>query len=136
MPDVATALDMPPLDSALDDIEAVRRNCAAFRDVFALLRDEVGKVIVGQDEVVEETLIALFANGHVLLEGVPGLGKTLLIRTLSQALTLSFSRIQFTPDIMPADISGTSVVLEDPVHRQARVPVPPRPDLCATGSRR
>jgi MoxR-like ATPase len=76
------------------------------------LRAELGKVIVGQDAVVEGTLIALFAGGHVLLEGVPGLGKTLLVRTLGEVLDLSFSRIQFTPDLMPADILGTNIVME------------------------
>jgi MoxR-like ATPase len=92
----------------------VKRACAAFRDVFAALRREIGRVIVGQSEVVDQTLIALFANGHVLLEGVPGLGKTLLVRTLGRVLNLPFARIQFTPDLMPSDITGTSVVVEDP----------------------
>ncbi len=82
------------------------------------MRAEIGKVIVGHDAIVESTLIALFAGGHVLLEGVPGLGKTLLIRTLSEALDLSFSRIQFTPDLMPADILGTNIVMEVPGGRR------------------
>ncbi|UCD75077.1 MAG: MoxR family ATPase [Phycisphaerales bacterium] len=104
----------PELGTVFNDIESVKKACAGFRAVFAHLRKEIAKVIVGQDQVVEETLIALFGDGHVLLEGVPGLGKTLLVRTLSRTLTLPFSRIQFTPDLMPADITGTSVVLEDP----------------------
>lgn len=83
-----------------------------FHQTYAALREEVGKVIVGHDSIVEGTLIALFAGGHVLLEGVPGLGKTLLVRTLSEVLDLSFSRIQFTPDLMPADILGTNIVME------------------------
>lgn len=83
-----------------------------FRDVYCALREEIGKVIVGQEAIVDGTLNALFANGHVLLEGVPGLGKTLLVRTLSQVLDLSFKRIQFTPDLMPADILGTNMVHE------------------------
>ena len=83
-----------------------------FREVYNSLREEIGKVIVGQDAIVDGTLNALFANGHVLLEGVPGLGKTLLVRTLSQVLDLSFNRIQFTPDLMPADILGTNMVHE------------------------
>jgi len=77
------------------------------------LKHELGKVIVGQAQVVEETLIALAANGHVLLEGVPGLAKTLLISTLAAATRLSFSRVQFTPDLMPADITGTEIIRED-----------------------
>src|SRR5436189_1026854 len=83
-----------------------------FRNSYANLRAEIAKVVVGQEQIVEDTLIALFAGGHVLLEGVPGLGKTLLIRTLSEVLELSFNRIQFTPDLMPADILGTNIVME------------------------
>jgi MoxR-like ATPase len=83
-----------------------------FRADFQKVRAEIGKAIVGHESVVEGTLICLFANGHVLLEGVPGLGKTLLIRTLSQALQLKFNRIQFTPDLMPADVTGTTIVVE------------------------
>jgi len=83
-----------------------------FREVYNSLREEIGKVIVGQDAIVDGTLNALFANGHVLLEGVPGLGKTLLVRTLSQVLDLSFNRIQFTPDLMPADVLGSNMVHE------------------------
>jgi len=83
-----------------------------FREVYNGLREEIGKVIVGQEAIVDGTLNALFANGHVLLEGVPGLGKTLLVRTLSQVLDLSFNRIQFTPDLMPADVLGTNMVHE------------------------
>src|SRR5438094_8762031 len=86
----------------------------SFRRAYAALRSEIGKVIVGNDEIVEGTLIAIFAGGHVLLEGVPGLGKTLLIRTLSEELDLSFNRIQFTPDLMPADILSTNLVVENP----------------------
>jgi MoxR-like ATPase len=89
-----------------------------FHQAHAALRAELGKVIVGQDAVVEGTLIALFAGGHVLLEGVPGLGKTLLVRTLGEVLDLSFSRIQFTPDLMPADILGTNIVMEVPGGRR------------------
>jgi MoxR-like ATPase len=84
----------------------------SFRNAYAALRAEIGKVVVGQEEIVESTVIALFAGGHVLLEGVPGLGKTLLVRTLSEVLDLSFNRIQFTPDLMPADILGTNIVME------------------------
>ncbi len=85
---------------------------AAFRDTFARLRESVGRVLVGQDEIVDGVLTAIFSGGHVLLEGVPGLGKTLLVRTLSDALDLGFSRVQFTPDLMPADILGTNLVME------------------------
>src|SRR5215213_1097703 len=90
-----------------------------FRTAYSNLRAEIGKVIVGHDAIVEATLIALFAGGHVLLEGVPGLGKTLLVRTLSEVLDLSFNRIQFTPDLMPADILGTNFVMETPDGRRA-----------------
>ncbi|MGA2864464.1 MAG: MoxR family ATPase [Verrucomicrobiota bacterium] len=84
----------------------------SFHATYAALRAEIGKVIVGHEAIVEGTLIALFAGGHVLLEGVPGLGKTLLVRTLSEVLDLAFNRIQFTPDLMPADILGTNIVME------------------------
>src|SRR6266581_6069320 len=90
----------------------------SFRQSYSDLRAQIGKVIVGHDPVVEGTLIALFAGGHVLLEGVPGLGKTLLVRTLSEVLDLSFNRIQFTPDLMPADILGTNIVMEIPGGRR------------------
>jgi MoxR-like ATPase len=91
---------------------------ASFRQSFTALREEIGKVIVGHNEIVDGTLIAIFAGGHVLLEGVPGLGKTLLVRTLSEVLELSFNRIQFTPDLMPADILGTNMVMETPDGRR------------------
>ena len=78
------------------------------------LRAQIGRVVVGQDAVVEEILVCLLAGGHALLEGAPGLGKTLLVRTLAQCLRLSFSRIQFTPDLMPADITGTNILVETP----------------------
>src|SRR6187402_3195897 len=81
---------------------------------------ELRKVIVGQDEVVEQVLIALFTGGHCLITGVPGLAKTLLIKTLADILDLDFKRIQFTPDIMPADITGTEVLDEDAGHRSLR----------------
>ena len=84
----------------------------SFRQTWQALREEIGKVIVGNHDIVEGTLIAILAGGHVLLEGVPGLGKTLLVRTLSEVLDLSFNRIQFTPDLMPADILGTNMVME------------------------
>lgn len=93
------------------DVEAISKLGAARQRLIA----ELGKVIVGQDDVVEQLLIALFARGHCVLEGVPGLAKTLLIRTLADALSLDFSRVQFTPDLMPADITGTEVIQEDKV---------------------
>ncbi|MBL9149505.1 MAG: MoxR family ATPase [Phycisphaerae bacterium] len=94
-------------------MDSVRRRCEAFRALFLALRQEIGTALVGQTEVVDFTLAALFADGHVLLEGVPGLGKTLLVRTLGATLGLTFSRIQFTPDLMPADITGTTLFVED-----------------------
>jgi MoxR-like ATPase len=85
----------------------------AFVKGYGQLEREVHKVIVGHDEIIDQVLVALFSGGHVLLEGVPGLGKTLLVRTLAGCLDLSFSRIQFTPDLMPADIIGTNIIVED-----------------------
>ncbi|MGO9598028.1 MAG: AAA family ATPase [Isosphaeraceae bacterium] len=92
-----------------DDLAAVRR----LKDAFSLLKTEMGKVIVGQHVVLEELLIAIFARGHCLLIGVPGLAKTLMIHTLADALNLTYNRIQFTPDLMPSDITGTEVIQED-----------------------
>jgi MoxR-like ATPase len=91
----------------------VQQQCRDFRKMFDSLRSEIGKVIVGYETIVEDVLICLFCGGHVLLEGVPGLGKTLLVRTLSDVFSLEFRRIQFTPDLMPADIIGTNIVMED-----------------------
>ena len=90
------------------------QDVARFTEGFGRLRTEIAKVIVGQDEVVEELLLAIFSKGHCILEGVPGLAKTLLIRTLASCLDMSFNRIQFTPDLMPADITGTEVMHADP----------------------
>ena len=92
----------------------VEKLCQEFRTMFLGLENEIGKVIVGHKDIVQGVLVCLFSGGHVLLEGVPGLGKTLLVRTLSSAMTLTFRRIQFTPDLMPADIVGTNLVVEDP----------------------
>jgi len=96
-------------DLADDDL----RTADVLREKYRELRAELAKVIVGQDEVLEEILICIFARGHCLLVGVPGLAKTLMISTLARCLSLSFSRIQFTPDLMPSDITGTEVIQED-----------------------
>ncbi len=101
------------MSGSLESMSEVHDACSRFRDAFSALRNRVGMMIVGQDQVVEQSLVALFAGGHVLLEGVPGLGKTLLVRSISDSLGLDFSRIQFTPDLMPADITGTTIVEED-----------------------
>ena len=97
----------PPLPN--DDVQAVQRLSEAYQQI----RGELGKVIVGQEQVLEELLVTMFARGHCLLVGVPGLAKTLMIRTLADALSLSFNRIQFTPDLMPSDITGTEVIQEN-----------------------
>src|SRR5438105_4276066 len=96
---------------AAEELAAVEKLQKGFHN----MRAELGKVIVGQEAVIEELLIALFCRGHAMLEGVPGLAKTLLISTLSRTLGLSFNRIQFTPDLMPSDITGTEVIEEDKV---------------------
>ncbi|HEY5314681.1 MAG TPA: MoxR family ATPase, partial [Pirellulales bacterium] len=92
-----------------DDVQAVHQ----LNDAYGRITHELAKVIVGQQHVIEELLIAMFARGHCLLVGVPGLAKTLMIRTLADTLSLKFSRIQFTPDLMPSDITGTEVIQED-----------------------
>jgi MoxR-like ATPase len=88
------------------------------RDAHAKLRKEIGKVIIGQEQVVDQLLMAIFCRSHALLMGVPGLAKTLMVSTLAQALELSFKRIQFTPDLMPSDITGSEVIQDDPATRQ------------------
>jgi MoxR-like ATPase len=88
------------------------------RDAHRLLRKEIGKIIIGQEEVLDQLLMAIFCRSHALLVGVPGLAKTLMVSTLAQALDLQFKRIQFTPDLMPTDITGTEVIQDDPVTRQ------------------
>ncbi len=92
--------------------EQVEAAAERFRADFEAVREQIARVVVGQADIVQSVLVCLFASGHVLLEGVPGIGKTLLIRTLAQAMNLDFGRVQFTPDLMPADISGTTVVVE------------------------
>src|SRR6266550_4269117 len=98
--------------------DGIEQRANEFRLAFRRLQQEIGKVIVGHTDVVQGVLTCLFVGGHALLEGVPGLGKTLLVRTLSQALDLSFSRIQFTPDLMPSDIIGTNIISETPEGRR------------------
>ncbi len=94
------------------DAGAAREEAQAFIETFQAIKGEVSKMMVGQEEVIDGVLTALMAGGHVLLEGVPGLGKTMLVSSLGRAVDLSFSRIQFTPDMMPADVRGTSVLVE------------------------
>src|SRR6516162_4393980 len=98
-----------PAEMGQDDLNAVRR----LREAFENIKKQLSRIIVGQDQVIEELLIALFSRGHCILEGVPGLAKTLMISTLSRSLSLAFSRIQFTPDLMPSDITGTEVIEEN-----------------------
>src|SRR2546429_4405111 len=103
------------MQSAIDDLQKVEpaeSDITEFIDIAQQLEKELTAIVVGQERVVRELLLALLSGGHVLLEGVPGLGKTLLVRTLSDALALKFARIQFTPDLMPADIVGTTIVTE------------------------
>ena len=93
---------------------AIQKATQEFRAKFQSVKAAIGQAIVGHDEIVQGVLTCLFTGGHALLEGVPGLGKTYLIRTMSEALNLKFSRVQFTPDLMPADILGTNIIIEDP----------------------
>src|SRR5436190_8153358 len=106
-----------------DEVAAVQKCEQAYNK----LRDELAKVIVGQNEVIEQVLIAIFARGHALLEGVPGLAKTLLVSSLAQALHLTFKRIQFTPDLMPSDVTGTDVIQENVQSREREYKFLPGP---------
>lgn len=102
-----------PANNQSDSNKTGQEMIALVRESYDLLRAEISKVIVGQDEVVDQILMAVFSRGHAMLVGVPGLAKTLVISTIAQAMDLSFSRIQFTPDLMPSDITGTEVIEED-----------------------
>ncbi|MDX2131085.1 MAG: AAA family ATPase, partial [Planctomycetota bacterium] len=106
---------------------AIPSDVRAVQEAASRLRDEIRKVIVGQDEVVEQMLMAIFCRGHVVVVGVPGLAKTLLISTIARALSLGFSRIQFTPDLMPTDITGTEVIQEDRATGQRELRFVPGP---------
>jgi MoxR-like ATPase len=111
---MSTPAEAPPAASPAqfkeEDVEAI----AYFKEAHAMIKHQLAKVIVGQDKVIDELLIAIFTRSHALLVGVPGLAKTLLISTLAQTMNLSFKRIQFTPDLMPSDITGTEVIFQDP----------------------
>ena len=98
--------------------KSMEKRAEQFTERYKAVREQIGKVIVGHDEIVHGVLTCLFVGGHCLLEGVPGLGKTLLVRTLAETLDLDFSRIQFTPDLMPADVLGTNMVMETPDGRR------------------
>ncbi|QDU95397.1 ATPase family associated with various cellular activities (AAA) [Lignipirellula cremea] len=98
--------------------ESMQQQADEFRDRYTAVKNEIGRVIVGHDEIVHGVLTCLMVGGHCLLEGVPGLGKTLLVRTLAETLNLQFNRIQFTPDLMPSDILGTNMVMETPEGRR------------------
>ncbi len=122
MTGTATAPDLEQLDDA-----ALADRLAA---ASARIKTELRKVIVGNDDIIEQALIALFAGGNCLLVGVPGLAKTLLISTMARALDLKFSRIQFTPDLMPSDVTGTDVIQDDPATGQRRLTFMPGPVFC------
>ncbi|MCB9738091.1 MAG: MoxR family ATPase [Deltaproteobacteria bacterium] len=108
----ASGASRPDIDAALADEGRLREALGWVQERMAALRSGIGEVIVGQQEVVEGALVGLFAGGHILLEGVPGVGKTMLVRTLAAAVDLEFSRVQFTPDLMPTDIVGTHMLAE------------------------
>src|SRR3954464_4618985 len=110
-------------DVGQTDLESMRKLKAAFDEI----KKQLTRVIVGQDLVIEELLIALFSKGHCILEGVPGLAKTLMISTLARCLSLDFSRIQFTPDLMPSDITGTRIIEEDSETRRREFKFLPGP---------
>src|SRR5687768_823822 len=121
MSPLASLLLMPSATGSSPELQAVKELAAAYERLI----DQIGKVIVGQRTVIEQLLMALFSRGHCLLVGVPGLAKTLLVSTVARILHLSFKRVQFTPDLMPADITGTDILQDDPeTHRRKFVFLP------------
>src|SRR2546428_6473458 len=108
------AATVSPAAGPASDVQMVEY----LRRAHKTLRNEIGKIIIGQEYVLDQLLMAIFCRGHALLVGVPGLAKTLMVSTLAQALDMTFKRIQFTPDLMPTDITGTEVIQDDPVTRQ------------------
>jgi len=113
-----TAKPAAPVATAASDSAAVEAAVARFRDDLGRLRAAIGRRLVGHGEIVDGVITALLGGGHALLEGVPGLGKTLLVKTLAEALDLSFSRVQFTPDLMPSDVVGTNMIVESAGERR------------------
>src|SRR5437667_2948125 len=109
--------------AANSDVEVLE----SLRKAHKLMRAEIGKIIIGQDKVLDQLLMAIFCRGHALLMGAPGLAKTLMVSTLAQALDLTFKRIQFTPDLMPSDITGSEVIQDDPATRQRMFKFMPGP---------
>ena len=105
---------MKSSEAVIDDVQLVEK----LNETVKKIKSEIAKVIIGQDEIIDQLLISLLSRGHCLLVGVPGLAKTLLIKTLAEVMDLKFSRIQFTPDLMPSDITGTELIEEDPVSKK------------------
>src|SRR5438105_419881 len=114
---------MPAAGIQDDDLRAIEY----FKEAYGTIKHQLAKVIVGQDEVIDQLLMAIFTRSHALLVGVPGLAKTLMISTLAQTLQLGFKRIQFTPDLMPSDITGTEVIYQDPASGQRHFKFLPGP---------
>ncbi|PYI83793.1 MAG: AAA family ATPase, partial [Verrucomicrobia bacterium] len=119
----ATVLPPPFATDNPVDVQAIHR----LTDQRRRLVEQLAQVIVGQREVIDQVLLTIFCGGHALIVGVPGLAKTLLVRSLGRALHLSFTRIQFTPDLMPSDITGTDIIQEDPASGQRRLEFLPGP---------
>jgi MoxR-like ATPase len=103
----------------ITNVAEMQKAAENFRERYSTVREQIGRVIVGHEDIVQGVLTAMFVGGHCLLEGVPGLGKTMLIRTLSETMNLAFNRIQFTPDLMPSDILGTNMIVDSPDGRRA-----------------
>ena len=101
------------MKTAFESVDSIKENVESFQQIFRQIQEQISTAIVGNQDIVNGTLASIFAGGHVLLEGAPGLGKTLLVRSIADSLGLSFKRIQFTPDLMPSDVTGTQVLTED-----------------------
>ena len=129
-PEIKAAVPVPEQEQELEEMDEIEQSADHFRSRFQLLKDEVQKLVVGQEDIVEHVITAMIAGGHVLLEGVPGLGKTTLVRALANVLSLIHQRVQFTPDLETSDLIGTNLLVAGPGEAHPHFEFSPGPVFC------